>query len=290
MRSCPAPIGSCLLAVAVAVASTVVGCAKVSQEDIRKTLEANPDIILGVLEKNKDKLAKLLIDFDADKVVDELVGENATKLEKALADEGSASSQRYTPELEAGRPMLGLKDAPVTLVIYSDFECPYCAEAAEAGSKIVAKYPTQVRLFFKHLIGESHVGARPAARMFEALARQGDKHAFAFHDVAFKAQDKLDDLGANDAPAHEAFFKKLATELAPDKNRFEKDLKGTEVDARLRRDDAEAARFKFDSTPRFLVNGELIDGAATVEELDALVQKHLKPSAAPATPAAPAKK
>lgn len=276
MRSRPALTRG--LAWLASCAALWAGCAKVSKADVLAAIESNPDVILRVLEKHKDRVAKILIDFDDDKVSDKLADE---KLDKDI-ESPATSTQRYTPELEAGRPQLGPKDAPIAVVVYSDFECPYCAEAAESVSQLLKKYPTQVRFFFKHMPGSSHVGARPASRFFEALARQGAQHAFAFHDRAFKEQDKLDALGAQDAAAHEAFFKKLALEVAPDKARFEADLKRPDADARIARDEAEAARFQFDSTPRFLINGELIDGAASVEELEVLVRKHLKPAAPPA--------
>jgi protein-disulfide isomerase len=94
----------------------------------------------------------------------------------------------------------GNKNAPVTLIEYSDFECPYCGAFEPTMDTVLAKYKDQVRLVYRHFPLSFHANAQPAAIASECAAEQGK--FWEFHAAMFKNQDALS----------ADFYKKLATD------------------------------------------------------------------------------
>ena len=84
------------------------------------------------------------------------------------------------PVLSLDRVYWGQSDAPITIVEYSDFECPYCARGYRTIKDLMAEYGDSVRLLYKHLPLEMHEEALPAALYFEAIALQSDDAARRF--------------------------------------------------------------------------------------------------------------
>jgi len=144
-------------------------------------------------------------------------------------------------------PVRGPKTAPVTIVEFADFQSPLAAEALHTVQQVLAQYPDQVRLVFKHFPLAIHPNARTAALAAEAAGEQGK--FWEMHDLLFQNSTALgpDDLRA------------LATRLGLDVARFEKDLGSPELAARVDRDVAEAARVGVIGAPTFFVNGHRMD-------------------------------
>jgi protein-disulfide isomerase len=94
----------------------------------------------------------------------------------------------------------GSPTAPVTLLEFSDLECPFCARVHSTLKGLEAKYgPNQLRIVFKHNPLPFHANARPAAKVADAVLRQGGSRAFfAFLDLAFAEQPKLGDAALSD--------------------------------------------------------------------------------------------
>ena len=90
------------------------------------------------------------------------------------------------PVLSLDRVYWGQSDAPITIVEYSDFECPYCARGYRTIKDLMAEYGDSVRLLYKHLPLEMHEEALPAALYFEAIALQSDDAARRFHDALYE--------------------------------------------------------------------------------------------------------
>jgi hypothetical protein len=88
----------------------------------------------------------------------------------------------FKPVLDDSRPMRGPLQAPVTIVEYSDFECPYCGAAYFTLKDILRNYEESVRFVYKHNPLSMHPMAEPAARYFEAIALQDHDQAWKFHD------------------------------------------------------------------------------------------------------------
>ena len=157
------------------------------------------------------------------------------------------------PAIDPGRIVRGRPDAVITIVEYTDFQCPYCAFGAKTVEEVLARYEGQVRLVVKHLPLQFHPMAKPAAQYFEALSVQSAARAWAFYDRLFENQRAL--AGGT------SFLHQLAGDLGANVEQLEKDLAGPVVHDRLAGDLREAERYRFDGVPAFIINGQVIEGA-----------------------------
>ena len=116
-----------------------------------------------------------------------------TKLTKGNPVEVYFTKPKMQVEIELGdAPVYGKANAPVTIVVYSDFQCPFCGRGADTVNEIKKKYGNKVRIAFKHFPLPMHHDAKPASEASMCLNEQGSKEFWKFHDLAFKNQDKLD--------------------------------------------------------------------------------------------------
>lgn len=163
----------------------------------------------------------------------------------------------------AGHPSRGPADAPVTIVAFSDFECPYCIKGSTNLEKVVASHPGKVRVVFRNMPLPMHAGAEPAALAALAAHRQGK--FWEMHDALFATQGKfaVDDLDA------------LADEIGLDMARYRSDIADPALAAALKRDVDEAKTLGVKGTPSFFVNGRLVVGARPAEELTTLVAEEI---------------
>ncbi len=152
----------------------------------------------------------------------------------------------------AGRPARGPVDALVTIVIFSDFECPWCADAVPVLEELDERYPGQLRWVFRHTPLPNHANARPAAAAsMEAFAQRGDEGFWAMHDSLVenrRALEREDLIG-------------YARELGLDVERFTRALDEGVHEAAIDDDIALARRLGARATPTFYVSGRIIQGA-----------------------------
>lgn len=201
----------------------------------------------------------------AARVYDQLMESAAAAAESAPALRSGAAappSERVKLDL-AGAQARGAPDAPVTIVVFSDFQCPFCARGAGVIKALEQKYPGKVRVAFKHQPLAFHKDARLAAAASLAAAEQGK--FWEFHDAVFAHQSELDRAG----------LEKRAAELGLDAGRFRGALDGDGFAARLAADQAEANRLGVTGTPTFFVNGRRIVGAQPVEAFAAVIEEEL---------------
>ena len=154
----------------------------------------------------------------------------------------------------------GPADAPVTLVEYGDFECPYCGRAEDVIRELLADFG-DVRYVWRHLpLTDVHPRAQIAAEAAEAAADQG---AFwEMHDLLFQHQDAL-------KPSD---LERYARELGLDTQRFSDELRSHEHAARIADDVDSADLSGVSGTPTFFVNGRRHYGAYDVAGLTASVK------------------
>lgn len=157
------------------------------------------------------------------------------------------------PAIDPGRIVRGRPEALITIVEYTDFQCPYCAFGAKTVEEVLARYEGQVRLVVKHVPLQFHPMAKPAAQYFEALSLQSAAGAWAFYDRLFENQRAL--AGGT------SFLRKLADDLGANLQQLEKDLASPVVNDRLAGDLQEVERYRFDGVPAFIINGQVIEGA-----------------------------
>jgi protein-disulfide isomerase len=154
----------------------------------------------------------------------------------------------------------GPSDAPVTMVEYGDFECPYCGRAEPAVRELLQEFG-DVRYVWRHLpLSDVHPNARMAAEAAEAAASQG---AFwEMHDLLFEHQDAL---GPDDLVGY-------AEQLGLDTERFTDDLRKHEGAARVADDIDSADLSGVSGTPTFFINGMRHYGAYDIGALSAAVR------------------
>jgi Na+/H+ antiporter NhaA len=155
----------------------------------------------------------------------------------------------------------GAEDAPVTLVEYGDYECPYCGQAEVAVQELLREFGDGLRYVWRHLpLTDVHPHAQTAAEAAEAAGARG---AFwAMHDKLFSHQDELllSDL------------RRYAAELGLDADRFSDELSRRVYQSRVEADIASADASGVAGTPSFFVNGKRHDGAYDTGTLGAAVR------------------
>ncbi|MFP4315256.1 MAG: DsbA family protein [Desulfovibrionales bacterium] len=224
----------------------------IDKEELSTLLKQNPDLVMDVLQENRVELVALVEQGFKERT------EAARKqeMEQALADPKE-------PAIDADRPHLGNLDAPITIVEYSDFFCPYCAQGAENVKKLLSRYPETIRVFFKHLPLQPI--SELSARYFEAVALQDSRLAWVFQDRIFANQRELKETG-------EAGLVRLAAELDLDMEKLAEDVKSQEVKSLVESDMREAGSFGIRGTPSFLVNGIPLQGAVPAEEFERVIR------------------
>jgi len=142
----------------------------------------------------------------------------------------------------------GPGDAPVTIVEFSDFQCPFCSRAAKLVEQITEAYPKDVRFVYKNFPLPFHREAMPAAKAAVAAGKQGK--FWQMHDRLFANQRSL-------APD---FYEKAAAEISLDVERFKRDMASSEVEAQINQEMKEARAASVRGTPTFYINGKKPQG------------------------------
>jgi protein-disulfide isomerase len=170
----------------------------------------------------------------------------------ARANAAAAATGRFSPDAVKAVPLRnsptkGPSSAPVTIVVFSDFECPACGAAVPLLNEIADKYPSDVRLVHKYFPLSKHQRARPAAKAAFAAQKQGKY--WAMEKMLFENQSALSDEDID------RYAEKIGLEMT----QYRIDKGGAEAEEVIERDiaDGDAAGLKF--TPYVLVNGRLFD-------------------------------
>ncbi len=178
---------------------------------------------------------------------------------------------RLDPAGRRGRDHIqGPADAPVTLVEYGDYECPYCGEAYPIVKEVQARMGDRLRFVFRNFpISTSHPHAEHAAEAAEAAAAQGK--FWEMHDLLYEHQRHLADEDLLRTPS----------ELGLDVERFDKEMAEHVHAARVREDFMSGVRSGVNGTPTFYINGVRHDDSYEAEVLlEALERAAASPSAA----------
>jgi predicted DsbA family dithiol-disulfide isomerase/PHD/YefM family antitoxin component YafN of YafNO toxin-antitoxin module len=173
---------------------------------------------------------------------------------------------RFVTELDDGvSPAKGVIKAAVTIVEFSDFECPYCRGVQPTLKQVLESYAGQVRLVFKHLPLEGHRNSLPAARAAYCAAEQD--RFWQFHDALFAAKE-----------LSPAVFTQIAGELGLGLPKFQACVDSEQSRAAIVKDLDAARQLGVESTPSFIVNGKLIRGALSFADFQKLIEQELKQS------------
>jgi protein-disulfide isomerase len=178
----------------------------------------------------------------------------------------------------AGRPVRGNKEAPVTIVEFSDFQCPYCSRARPTVNKVREVYGDKVRMIFRNFPLQMHAEAPKAG---EAAVCAGEQGKFwEMHDRLFADQSKLQ---VNELKAH-------AIALGLDPALFNPCLDSGKHASDVQKDTEEGASYGVSGTPAFFINGRPLVGAQPFENFAQVIDDELeragagKPAAGPGRP------
>lgn len=161
----------------------------------------------------------------------------------------------------------GPENAPLTVVVFSDFECPFCrAFATDFFPNLTQEFPGQVAMVFRHWPLDMHRFAYPAARAAECAGQQGRFKEF--HDVVF-ANQKMLGLKTFSEMARESGVKNVA--------QFETCASDSAQVPAITRDVDAVTRLKGRGTPTVIVNGWILRGGVTRQRLDSLAKSVLVP-------------
>jgi protein-disulfide isomerase len=168
---------------------------------------------------------------------------------------------RLVDPVTADDHVRGPDSAPVTLVEYGDYQCPYCGQAYPIVEALLGQRPDTVRFVFRHFpLTDLHPNAELAAELAEAAAARGQ--FWRAHDWLFTHQRQID----------AEHLRQVADEIDPT-GAAERDLERRTYDDRIRRDFINGVRSGVNGTPTFYVNGIRHDGGYSLPELVRAVDK-----------------
>jgi protein-disulfide isomerase len=172
--------------------------------------------------------------------------------------------QVTSPKIDFANPSIGPTDAPLTVVLYSDYLCPNCVTIQESLMEVLPKFPDEIRLVWKDLPNTSlHPQAREAAR---AARCAGEQSAFwEYHDLLLARQSNI-------TPGYYAV---LANELNLDSIEFSECMNEQRTDALIQRDLSEAIVLGIDATPYMFIGDKRISGSMTPIQLEATLRSEL---------------
>jgi len=145
-----------------------------------------------------------------------------------------------------GSPYKGPDDAPVVIVLFTDFQCPYCARLEPTLKQVLDLYPDKVKLVYKNFPLSMHQYAMKAA--IAALAAEKQGKFWEFHDLLFENYNHLND----------AKIKEIALELNLDEAKFETDLNDPTLESKIRKDQRDGTRADVGGTPTIFINGKVV--------------------------------
>jgi protein-disulfide isomerase len=227
--------------------------------DISAWYTANPQRVQGAtLEQVRDAIAELLLE------------ERTVAAEQAYV----ATLRAKTPVTvtleppredvaDAGRPARGPDNAPVEIIEFSDFQCPYCLQAKATVDAVLATYGDRIRFVYRHYPLPNHPDARPAAEASMCAAEQGQ--FWPFHDHLFANSN---DLSAEGLKRHAAT---LGLNVAVFNACFDSRKYSDVVDE----DMAAANEIGVTGTPAFFINGRPLGGAQPFEAFERIIEDEL---------------
>jgi protein-disulfide isomerase len=220
-------------------------------------------------DQHKDRFRNLPFEKVAPAVKRQLTGQKQVaamqEYSKGLRDEIGFENVLEPPRFEIANvgPSLGPDDAPITLVEFSDYECPFCKAAEPVMKQVLERYPTQVRLVFRQFPLDSHPKARPASEAALCANEQGK--FWEFHRKLF---EKAPQIEADKLPA-------IAEEVGLDRAKFEECVQARRFEAQVAADVDAGKKASVAGTPAFFVNGVPVSGGRSADDFAKAINAEL---------------
>ena len=202
---------------------------------------------------------KVKQDF-GDQKTDQVAAPDAAPAAPAVA---AVDNSIPLPLQVAALPTKGNPNAKVTIVEFSDYECPFCSRVEPTIAQLLKDYPNDIRVAFINNPLPFHKNAMPAAKAAVAAFKQGK--AWEMHDALF----------ANQKALTPEFFKAKAAELGLDAARFEADMNSPETQQFIEKGMTDGKPHGVSGTPSFLINGRLLVGAQPVDAFKKVIDEEI---------------
>ena len=239
-----------------------------SEAQVRAAYDAQKNTLNRPYEEVRDKIRQSLKQVQVRDAKQEYV--------EFLRSRSNVSILLKPPRIEvASDPsrMKGNPNAPVTIVEFSDFQCPYCKAAEPTMKHLLEKYAGQVSLSYRDLpITGSHPHAESSAEAARCAGEQGK--FWEYHDRLFADQSKLDD----------ANLKEHARAVGLDAGQFDACVASHKFQRKIQEDSEQANQAGISGTPGFFINGILLDGARPSSAFEQIIDSELKLHPRTATP------
>ncbi len=252
------------------VVATQLEPIKTKQDEASKALETQDEVLKEQADKIK-ALERRVEETTAQMVaLESQLAEAETSIEeieaKVAPPKPSGIPGRPDPaatyKVEVGDAQaIGPDTALVTIVTWSDFQCPFCKRVAPTVDQLRKDYGADLRVVFKHNPLSFHTSARPAAIAAEAAGKQGK--FWEMHDKLFE----------NNRDLSEKNFISWAKELGLDVKQFKRDLDDPTIARRVDNQQAEGNRLGARGTPAFFVNGRFLSGAQPIASFKKLIDQ-----------------
>jgi protein-disulfide isomerase len=242
-----------------------------------KVAEPTDDEIQKVYDENKAQLSGQTLEQTKPRIVAYLKQQKAETRRGAFLEELKGKYKTAVtlrpPVVEvatAGRPEKGGgAKAPVTIIEFSDYECPFCGRAEQVIGKVMETYGNKVRLVFRDFPLPMHSDARPAAEAANCANAQGK--FWEYHQKLF----------ANQSALGEDKLKSYAEALGLDGAKFAQCLQEKPFRAAIDKDIADGAKVGVSGTPAFFINGRMLSGAQPFEKFKEVIDEELAAPKAP---------
>lgn len=245
-----------------------IGLLASCSELVKKTIQDNPEIVFEAIKKDPAGFMEVVRGAAQEAQKKDMMAAREAE-EKSMEEEFNNPKK---PEISGDRAVLGNESAPITIVEYSDFQCPFCQRGSDTVRKVMSEYGDKVKLVFKHLPLESkHPNARRGSEYFEAIAMQDEEKAYEFKKLVFENQNET-------YGEAEKLYEKLAKKVGANMSKLKSDLEGKsdEIDNIIDQDMQEASKFGFQGTPGYLINGVSLKGAYPFPKFKEVIDRHLK--------------
>lgn len=246
---------------------------KVIEAEVQSKLTEPGDAeIQQVYDANKQQLGDTPLEQVKPRIVQYLKGQQEATLQQTfLAGLRTKYDTKITlrpPVVEVGdggRTAKGPADAPITIIEFSDYECPFCKRAEESVKQVMEAYPGKIRLVYRDYPLPFHSNAKPASIAAVCAEKQGK--FWEYHEKLFAASALNDET-----------YKAVAGEVGLDMEKFEACQKDPATAAAVDKDTADGAAVGVRGTPAFFINGRMLSGAQPFEKFKEIIDEELAAS------------
>lgn len=229
-----------------------------SDAEVQKVYDDNKAKIHQPLDKIKPQIVSF--------IRRQGIARNRQELLAKLRSENGLKVMLEPPRFQVstdGTAAVGPKNAPVTVVEFSDFQCPFCRKVEDSLSEVRKKFADKVRLIYRDFPLPMHEHAAKAAEAARCAEEQGK--FWPYHDVLFADQTKLDVAG----------LKASAAKLKLNTKQFDECLDHDKYADGIKKDSAEGAAVGVRGTPAFFINGRFLDGAQSAQSFEDVIREEL---------------